>query len=375
MLSQIDYSMMRPLQRGDSADRRDETVMTPVTESGVAASSRTARTRRAQRALPGAALLSRLVGDPAAAPEWLKLCAASLEDANNPRRKLLARLKDAAQVLHSLDRLYAARLGEVQQWFESPLAAGRTLAATLPLWMESLFSEVDELLRDRLLPGVAAAGTQLLPVDQVDEGQRTWLHQYFTHQVYPLLTPLAVDPGRPFPYISSDSLNLLVELRRPEALAAGLRGERAALFARVKIPPTTPHLVAVPMQPASLSPEGAAPSRGARYVYSADLVRFFVDHLFTGMPVRHVYLFRVVRGATALPGTGGRAASRRRRQENQPVVRLDVERRMGEPMLGWLMEHLQVPAYGVTRHDNLLESAGLPHVIDLMEKPTASARR
>lgn len=330
-----------------------------------------ARPRRVRRRLPGTTLLARLVDDPALAPDWLQVCAAALESAAQPDRGLPARLLDVADLLAQLDRLYTARLAEAQQWFDSPAAAGRSLHATLPLWTEALFAEAGALLRGGLLPEMAAGGIRLLPVTQVDETQRAWLQCYFMQHIYPLLTPLAVDPGRPFPFISSDSLNLLVELRRPEAA----REARTTLFARVKIPSRTARLVAIPPHIAAHAPGTKSGPQSATYVYSADLVRFFVHELFPGVPVRHVYLFRVIRGETPWPDVTRRGASRHRRQEDRPVVRLDVERRMAEAVLRWLAEHLQTPPHGVIHHDSLLEISGLPAVARLADGALAGAPR
>lgn len=326
-----------------------------------------ARSRRGRHRLDGEALLGRLAGDPTLAPDWLKTCAAALESAGLAGRPLSARAGDVLHVLTWIDRLYAAHLAEAQQWFERPEAAGRSLHTTLPHWTEVLFAETAALLREQLLPGLAALGAEVLPVVQADETQRTWLHRYFMQHVYPLLTPLAVDSGRPFPYISSDSLNLLVELRRSDAAHEA----HTTLFARVKIPSATPRLVAVPIQPPMSGSGAKSDLPSTRYVCSADLVRFFVHHLFTGVPVRHVYLFRVVRGEMPWPSAGRPAASRRRRHEDQPVVRLDVERRMPEPVLHWLMQHLHVPAHGVIHHDGLLELSSLPAVAQLAEGAAA----
>jgi polyphosphate kinase len=269
-------------------------------------------------------------------------------------------------LLSDVEQFVTTQLPEVVAWFEGPEAGRLTLPAALPVWTETLLAEASVLLRGRLAPELAAAGVEIRPVVQVDEWQRAWLHRYFTRRVYPLLTPLAVDPGRPFPYISSDSVNLLVELRRPESARTAIRGERGELFARVKIPPATPRLVAVPAHPAHFSANGT--TQDVRYVSSVDLVRFFVHHLFPGMPVRHVYLFRVVRGPMPLPGATPRPAGRTRRQEDCPVVRLDVERRISGPVLAWLMDHLQVPAHGVTRHESLLEWTNVPHLLAQLEQ-------
>lgn len=335
----------------------NEWLILPSEPLSVSADSRPVQARQDRR-LAGAALLAALADDLSTAPEWLRAPVAALEAAGRPKRSLKARAGDLLQALTALDRLYLAHLPEVQQWFE---CAGYALDTALPRWTEALYAEGGALLRQQLLPKLAAVGVEILPVIQADERQRAWLHHYFTQSIYPLLTPLAVDPGRPFPYISSGSLNLLVELRQPDTR---VRRERPTFFARVKIPASTPRLVAI-------SAEGApAAGTAARYVCSADLVRYFVHHLFTGIPVHHVYLFRVLRGEIPLPGASKRAG-RHHRQEDRPVVRLDVERRMPDPVLRWLTEHLPIPAHGVTRHDNLLESTCLPAVVALLQEGRA----
>ncbi|MCC6169871.1 MAG: hypothetical protein IT329_21820 [Caldilineaceae bacterium] len=342
-----------------------------ATRNSAPAARTPARPRHVRRRLPGTALLARLVDDPALAPDWLQVGAAALGSAGRPDRGLSVRLLDVADLLAQLDRLYTARLAEVQQWFDSPAAAGCSLPATLPVWTETLFAEAGALMHGGILPEMAAMGTQILPMAQVDEAQRAWLQRHFMQHIYPLLTPLAVDPGRPFPFISSDSLNLLVELRRPEAA----REARTTLFARVKIPSRTARLVAIPPQIVAHTPGAKSGPQVATYVYSADLVRFFVHELFPGVPVRHVYLFRVLRGETPWPDVARRGAGRYRRQEDRPAVRLDVERRMAEPVLRWLAEHLQIPPHGVIHHDGLLEISGLPAVARLADGAAASGVR
>jgi polyphosphate kinase len=305
------------------------------------------------------ALLTRLLGDRVRAPAWLEEPVETLAAAGRAERPLGARLADVIHMLTQVEQLATTRLPEVHAWFQSVDEPRLSLTSALPQWTEILLAEASVLVRGRLLPELAAAGVEVRPIVQVDEWQRAWLHRYFMQRVYPLLTPLAVDPGRPFPYISSESINLLVELRRPEAARNGARSE---LYARVKIPPATPRLAPVPTHQAHLSVHGAPPAKAQLYVCSADLVRFFVHHLFTGMPVRHVYLFRVVRGDMPLAQPDAPPAGRHRRHQDRPVVRLDVERRMAEPVLQWLLDHLVAPTHCVVRHESLLEWMCVPHL-------------
>jgi polyphosphate kinase len=272
-----------------------------------------------------------------------------------------ARLASIREMAAELDRIYVehlsvARDGTGQGALNQP-------GAGLARWAAELIAEAGQLLREELLPELSGRGVTLLRVAQVDEWQRGWLHRYFMGRVYPLLTPLAVDPGRPFPHISSDSVNLLVELQRPEKGPARLRARRGEFFARVKIPNTTPRLFCVP----AYQGHAAALDRGpCALISSADLVRYFVHHLFPGMPVRQVYLFRVLR-ADGRHEVDPNEMRRHRPHESGPVVRLDVEQRMPDPVLTWLMEHLQAPTHGILRHTSLLEWTCLPSLTTQLE--------
>ena len=278
--------------------------------------------------------------------------ALTLEAVARRERPLAARLHDLVQVLDEVDDLFTVHLPAQAQWFQSSARA-----ESVARWVDTLFVEAAILLRRQILPDMADAGLAIQPVVKLDEAQRAWLRQHFDRRIYPLLTPLAVDPGRPFPFISSESLNLLVELRKPDARRMGA----PSLLARVKIPTTTPRLIAVPARPGEAPVDGEPAAVGA-YVCAADVVRFFVHHLFPGMPVRRVYLFRVVRGDTPLPGTALNGSHRPRREESRPAVRLDAEQRMEPEVLDWLVEHLRLPAYAVARHDGLAEWACLPNL-------------
>ena len=271
---------------------------------------------------------------------------------------MTARLGDLARMLDEVDDLFAVHLPEHTEWLQSFPTTGPLSAEAMSRWVDTLFAEAAILLRRDLLPDLADAGTTIRPVVNLDEAQRAWLHQHFTRSIYPLLTPLAVDPGRPFPFISSESLNLLVELRKPEAQRIGT----PSLLARVKIPTSCPLLIPVPARP-SAHTNGKELTGTAVHVCAADVVRFFVHHLFPGMPVRRVYLFRVVRGDHELPGVTQLDKFRPRRDGSRPAVRMDVERRMDADVLAWLAEHLRLPAYAVARHDGLAEWACLPQAV------------
>jgi polyphosphate kinase len=292
-------------------------------------------------------------------PEWLTRPWQLLQDAAQRRRPLADRLSDLTQVANALDDLFAIHLPAEAAWFQSEAAAGLSISEHIPRWVDELIGEATNLFMRQIRPEMVAEGIFVRSVAQLDQWQRDWLHQHFMERIYPLLTPLAVDPGRPFPFISSHSLNLLVELERVEGVRVGHMMDRRHLYARLKVPQSTPRLVAVPTQATS----DYAP---VVYVCSADLVRYYVRHLFPDMPVRHVYLFRLVRGEQSLPGASSNSA-RVRRNEDKPVVRLDVEQRMGAPVLNWLIEHLRLPRYALAQHDRLFDWSCLPDLVARVE--------
>jgi polyphosphate kinase len=306
-------------------------------------------------------------------PVWLLHPWQLVQRASQRRRSLAARLADLSKVTQALDDLFAIHLPEQAGWFDGAEATGLSISESIPKWVDGIISEATMLFLRQLRPDLLAKGVCIKPVAQLDEWQRDWLHQHFMQRIYPLLTPLAVDPGRPFPFISSHSLNLLVELRRPESGHGSSAVERSSLYARVKVPRSTPRLIAVPTQQGMQG--GKAASSPTIYVCSVDLVRFFIHHLFPGMPVRHVSIFRIVRGEQTLPGVTRSASMRVRRQDDQPVVRLDVEHGMSAPVLNWLVDHLNVPHYAIAHHDRLVDWTCLPYLAASVEtRPRSKAR-
>jgi polyphosphate kinase len=133
----------------------------------------------------------------------------------------------------------------------------------------------DRIFLDQLVPALAAAGVRLSDWSSLDEDDREYLVDIFHHQVFPVLTPLAVDPGHPFPYISNLSLNLVVEVMDP------VTSERR--IARVKVPPVLPRFVVM--------------ADGERFVPLEQVIAAHLDTLFPGMTIGAHETFRVTRNA------------------------------------------------------------------------------
>jgi polyphosphate kinase len=146
---------------------------------------------------------------------------------------------------------------------------------TIRAQVVELFQRRQATLLDDILPRLAEYGVQLSDWESLTEGDRAWVEKVFVERIFPVLTPLAVDPGHPFPYISNLSLNLAVIVRDP------VRGERR--FARVKVPPVLPGLLAMP--------------DGNRFVALEQVIAAHLEALFPGMEIESHHPFRVTRNA------------------------------------------------------------------------------
>ena len=190
--------------------------------------------------------------------------------------------------------------------------------------------------------------------------QRVWLRSFFQAQIFPLLTPLAIDPGHPFPFISSYSLNFLVQLR-------GLKTGTATSvlnYARIKVPRLLSRFVEAPR------PEVADGYNERSFLWSEEIVRFFLPELFPGLSVENAYLFRVLRPVPTLSPDADFSDPQpvlHHRHLLSSVVRLDVEADMPGAMLAWLANHLGAPVNGVYRIDGQMALFQLTDLINLVE--------
>ncbi len=209
-----------------------------------------------------------------------------LEEADDPSVPLLERVRFLSIFGSNMDEFFMIRLAGlkqqvaagVQELGHDGLTPAEQLAAVRRVANE-IKHEARIVWRDRLAPALAAEGISVLDYDALPVEARIELATYFETAVFPVLTPLAVDPSRPFPHISNLSLNLAVVVRDP----AGREH-----FARVKVPGTLPQYVAVPHRGETL---------GASFVPLEQLIAANLDSLFPGTQIVEVHPFRVTRNA------------------------------------------------------------------------------
>src|SRR3984957_8772507 len=177
-----------------------------------------------------------------------------LEEARDRRNPLLERVKFLSILASNIDEFFMVRVAGVMQQIENgvqePGMDGKGPAETLDAIRTAVARLVNatyEHFREDLLPALQENQVRLLPLNELSLDQRAQLDTFFAEKVFPVLTPLAFDPGRPFPHISNLSLNIAVAVREPGG---------PEHFARVKVPDTLPQLLPVAL-PTDAVPAGA----------------------------------------------------------------------------------------------------------------------
>jgi len=286
---------------------------------------------------------------------WLQFNTRVLELAEDDDLPLLERARFLAIFASNLDEFFMVRVAGLKRRIATGLAV-RAASGLQPrevlenIWSMSrtLTARHSTVFRDEVLPALAKEGIVLLRWDDLTDAEREALHTIFRDRVFPVLTPLAVDPAHPFPYISGLSLNLAVVVRNPTTAKEH--------FARVKVPPILPRFV-------EASPE--------RFVPLEDVIAAHLPQLFPGMEVLQHHTFRVTRNedleveeddAENLLQALERELMRRR---FGPPVRLEVEESIDPHVRDLLVRELGVSEQEVFSVPAPLDLTGLHAVADL----------
>jgi len=231
------------------------------------------------------------------------------------------------------------------------LTPGQQLAA-IRAEVDAQYQEVSKRFLSEIAPALATEGIVFSDYSSIDEEDREFLDMQFAELVFPVVTPLAVDPAHPFPYISNLSLNLAIFVRNPETTLTR--------FARVKIPPILPRFVVLP--------------DGERFVPLEQVIAAHLDSLFPGMEILGHHVFRVTRNADfeVEEDEGGdllmSIESELTQRRFGRVVRLEIHPDMPEDVLDLLLREMDATEDDVYRVDGPLDLAGLWGLFDL-ERP------
>ena len=221
---------------------------------------------------------------------WLDFNERVLEQAEDHTLPLLERAWFLSIFSSNLDEFYMVRVAGLMRRIKAGITPVRASGLDAHQVLAQVTSRTKELtarqaalFQEDIRPALAEHNVKILGWDELNSDQQERLTRYFRHQIYPVLTPLAVDPSHPFPYISGLSLNLAVILRNPRS------GKEH--FARVKVPDSLPRLVTVPGRELGATDKAA----GSAVIPLEVVVGQHLDHLFPGMDILEHHLFRVTR--------------------------------------------------------------------------------
>ena len=351
----------RPSTRAAAAEKERLAAQERAHRHQVAAERARSRAADRERSDAGEARLARLSAE--LPPDryldredsWLRFAQRVLELAEDEAVPLLERVRFASIFASGLDEFFGVRIaGRVRRMATGlpvETASGQSAAQILEHALDfagELSVRHARCLTDRLQPDLAAEGIEILRWKELGADEQARLQRMFTERIFPVLTPLAVDPAHPFPFISGQSLSLAVMIADPRT---GM-----TMFARLKVPPLLPRFMSV------------LPNR---FVPIEDVIAAHLGELFVGLDVLEHYAFRVTRITDLeidedvtedLLKSLERELTRRR---FEPAVRLEVEESISEAVLDRLVTELAMDRRAVYRLPGPLDLSGLSAIADL----------
>ncbi len=279
-----------------------------------------------------------------------------LEQAFDKKTPVLERLRFLTIYTSIVDEFFMVRVAslkeEVEEGWVQPSQDGMTALEQLHEIRNRLlpmFADHSRALTEDILPELEAAGIVLASYDSLSADERALLDDYFQREVFPVLTPLAVDPAHPFPYISGLSLNLGVMVQAPDS-------PESARFVRLKVPPVLPGLI---------------PLGQSKFVFLSEVIAANLGALFPGMQADTAHTFRVTRDADIEVREDEAndllhsLQKELRRRRFGPPVRLEVSSSMPAVMVDYLTGALGLEADDVYRIDGPLNIGDLSSICDL----------
>ncbi|MCE9589989.1 MAG: polyphosphate kinase 1 [Planctomycetes bacterium] len=302
---------------------------------------------------------------------WLEFNRRVLHEALDERTPLLERVNFLSIFNSNLDEFYQKRVGGLKRQIAAGINArtpdGMTPREQLIAIRKSVLAMLDtqaECFTKTIRPALTAQGIFLLPWNELTDDERAFAQNYYRTHLFPVLTPLAVDPGHPFPFISNLSTSLGVMLHRPEDGASD--GETGVHhFARVKVPKVLPRWVRV--NPA----EGDNASKPHRFVHLDEIIRYNLGDLFEGMDIVEVEPFRVTRNADVEREEEDAEdlleliEQELRERRFAQVIRLEVDSEPSPLMTPYLVEELELEESDVYRMPQMLDYTDLRIIGDL----------
>ena len=299
---------------------------------------------------------------------WLEFNSRVLHEAMDDRTPLLERLKFLAIFSSNLDEFFMVRVAILKEKLEADVKKlspdGKTIQEQVAIVQDGvrpLMARQHQYFEQVLRIQLAAKGIHLLDYLDLSQEQRTYLHNYFKEQVFPVLTPLAVDPSHPFPYISNLSVSLLIVVRDPIT--------KEENFARVKVPKVLPRFIPLPIEThvtTTTTDERSIPTVWAGITLE-QVIAHNLEGLFPGMEIQEYHPFRVTRNSDldleedeADDLMEAIEQELRKRRIGGSVVRMETNPNLPAPIRSLLMEEMDI------RDEDVYEVEGLLCLRDLM---------
>jgi len=288
---------------------------------------------------------------------WLSFNERVLELAEDKDLPLLERLRFMAIFTNNLDEFFMVRVASIMGKIDNEITASNTAGFTPNKLLTAVTSKARELsirqadhFRNVLLEDLRQHDIELINWHELSDDESAYVTKIFRERIFPVLTPLAVDPSHPFPYISGLSLNLAVLVKHPTT--------KEDYFARVKVPPILARFIAT------------SSTGSRRFIPLEDVIAIHLQELFPGMTIEDHYTFRVTRNedleleeeSEDLLTSLEQELSRRR---FGPPVRLEIEEGIDQELLAKLCEELKINSENVFSLPTPLDLTALNRIADL----------
>ena len=289
---------------------------------------------------------------------WLDFDTRVLELSEDPTVPLLEQVRFLAIFSSNLDEFFMVRVASLKSKIERGVTTANSAGYTPKELLKIVLRRTEELVniqaerfRDVIIPELRTHGIEFLKIAELSDSERDHLKDYYNKRVFPVLTPLVVDPSHPFPYISGLSLNIGVNIESSE--------DQDISFARVKVPSNLPRFIRT------------SDTSSFRFVLIDELIAEHLDELFPGVALKDHFFFRVTRNQDLdldedetddILETMEKELTRRR---FGPPVRLEVDKVINSQVLNELMDELQIEPLDVLKYDSPLDLRSLNQIADL----------